>query len=379
MKKTLYAFFAMAFAALVVLPSPSKTTPQQSAVVVGVEAQNVVDLRAAIAKGGRVIVPSGRYYFLEPLVLRGTTSLIGDYRDLVTFDFTRMTNPDQEAMRIDRVWGYEIRNISIVGDRTKNAIGVLNSTTTPNANGSYGTCSGASVWDHVLISGFKKGLVIGNRDLYIAASENTYNHLQITRCGRCIEINDFNSLNHLFTMLAMGDCNEGLVTNGGSYITVKLGSISSCRGVCFDLGNCSSFTVEGFRVEDSGVFIRGGTTSTAVRITISGCMLHQSVNYATDNSSAFVNGWKNLVCVGGSAFLIMRDNFLSPTVNVPPVLNMHNSTGGLIEMTGNTCTVPLSVPLVSANNSTTERLFLKNNGRVNTGNQFQEWYPDLMK
>lgn len=378
MFRSLLCLLIPTFATLV---GVSVTVPPQvrPAAAITVEAQNVVDLRLKIAAGGEVVVEPGRYVFLEPLIIKGTTTVRGKYRDLTIFDFRSMTNPNQEAIRIDRVWGYEIRNITIVGDRSKNAIGVLNSTTVPNANGAFGTCSGAAVWDHVFIYGFKKGLVIGDRDRLIAASENTYNHLQITQCDRCIEINDFNTLNHLFTMLVMGDCGEGMVTNGGAYITVKMGSVSSCRGVCFDLGNCSSFHVEQFRVEDSGVFLRGGTTTHAVRITICGCLLHQAVDFAKQDSSKYVNGWKNLVCVGGSSFLIMRDNTLSPTVNVSPVLNVHNSPGGLIEMTGNTCTVPLATPLVSVNNSKTERLFLKNNARVSAGNSFLEWYQDLTK
>lgn len=102
MPKFIYGLLAVAFGVLVIVPAPVKTTAQQSSVVVATEAQNVIDLRAAIAKGGRVVVPPGRYYFLEPLVVRGTTAIIGDYRDLVTFDFTRMTYPNQEAIRYKR-------------------------------------------------------------------------------------------------------------------------------------------------------------------------------------------------------------------------------------------------------------------------------------
>lgn len=344
------------------------------------EAQNVVDLRAACAAGGKVVVKPGRYYFNDTLVLTGVTSLIGDYRDLVTLDFTQMADPTKEAVRIDRVWGYEIRNLTITGVRANNAIGVLNSTTTPNANGSYGTCSGSAVWDHVIINGFKKGLVIGNRDLYIAASENTYNHLEVVQCDRCIELNDFNTLNHYFTMLLMGDCNEGLVTNGASYITVVGGSSSSCVGPVFDFGNCSSAFIKAYRQEEGGVFCRCGTTTTAGQFTLENCMMHTRAGFQTEDTSKWVNGWKCLVACGGSSFVTLRNNFMRTTVsNDSPVIYAHNSNGGRIELIGNTCTYSGSGPLVRKGEivpTSPGLVFMRGNGKVDSGNTFLGWFPD---
>ena len=353
---------------------------QPNAVAVAGESQSCTDLRIACAAGGKVIIKPGRYNFLAPLILTKTTSLIGDYRDLSILDFTQMTDPTQPAIRLDRMWGYEIKNITIAGNRKLNAVGVLNSTTTPNTNGSYGTCSGAAVFDHVFIYGFQKGLVVGNRDLHIAASENTYNQLNITQCDRCIELNDFNTLNHLFSMLLMSDCNEGLVTNGGSYVTVVGGSSSSCIGPVFDLANCSAAFVEAYRQEEGGVFARCGTTSTAGQFTFENCMMHQRAGFQTEDTSKWVNGWKCQIACGGSSFVTLRNNFMRTTVsNDSPVIYAHNAPGGFIELIGNTSTYAGTGPLVRKGKSITTypgRVMMRNNGKVNAGNVFLGWFPD---
>ena len=161
MKKFIAAFITLSVALAVSITTfvNAKTyqDPIAQAVAVAGEAQNCTDLRVAIAKGGRVKVPPGRYYFLDTVVIKGTTTIEGEYAATTTWDFTKMTDPNKEAVRIDRVWGYEISRITIVGNRrdivqngvvvqAANAIGILNSTTTPNANGAYGTCSGSSIW-----------------------------------------------------------------------------------------------------------------------------------------------------------------------------------------------------------------------------------------
>lgn len=384
MKKLLAAIVSLSIIATASLSTfvsaTSYQTPTTSVIAIAGEAQNCTDLRTACAAGGKVSIKPGRYNFLAPLVLSQSTSLIGDYRDPCILDFTQMTDPTQQAIRLDRMWGYEIRNLTITGNRKLNAIGILNSTTTPNANGSYGTCSGAAVFDHVFIYGFKKGLVVGNRDLYIAASEVTYNHLQITQCDRCIELNDFNTLNHYFTMLCMGDCNEGLVTNGASYVTVVAGSSSSCVGPVFDFSNCSAAFIKAYRQEEGGVFARCGTTSTAGQFTFENCCMHQRAGFQTEDTSKWVNGWKCQIACGGSSFVTLRNNFMRTTVsNDSPVIYAHNSPGGAIELIGNTCTYTGSGPLVRKGEITPTspgRVMMRNNGQVDSGNVFKGWLPD---
>jgi len=338
-----------------------------------IESQNVIDLRAQIAKGGKVIIPPGRYYFNDTLVLSGTTSLVGDYRDLCTLDFTQMQDPTKEAIRIDRVWGYEISNVVIVGNRAANAIGVLNSTVVPNANGSYGTCSGSAILNHVIIAGFKKGLVIGDGTKYIAASENVYIHLQVVQCDTCIELNDYNTLNHKFIMLQMGDCNTGMSTKGASFISVDGGSFSSCKGVLFAMSSCSASRFRDCRMEDSFIFLFCGTTCTASNHIIDGCQIHQRASVATEKADV-----KSPIIVGGSAILTVKNSFISQTaLNWPVIWDQHNCNGGLIEAIGNTTTIDPSVtPFIQAHPRPGCRRLTRNNMWTDGGQVFKGWHLD---
>jgi len=399
MKKFIAAFITLSVALAVSITTfvNAKTyqDPIAQAVAVAGEAQNCTDLRVAIAKGGRVKVPPGRYYFLDTVVIKGTTTIEGEYAATTTWDFTKMTAPNKEAVRIDRVWGYEISRITIVGNRrdivqngvvvqAANAIGILNSTTTPNANGAYGTCSGSSIWSHVIIAGFKKGVVVGNSAKYIAASENLYLALKIVMCDTCFELNDYNTLNHKFIMPQMGDCFCGIRTNGASYISVDGGSFSACKGVLFDMVQCSAAKFRDCRMEDSGVFYRGGTTRTEGNTLIEGCQIHQASTFATDDSTAYANGWKSPIIVGGEHSLKVTNSFISCTVPGWPAI--YGLSGGYIEATGNSCNINPEGNMFSGSNKTIfvnslnatqpGRVFTKGNRYTDSGMVPKGWYPD---
>jgi len=368
--------------------------PIANAVAVPGEAQNCTDLRVAIAKGGRVKVAPGRYYFLDTVVLKNTTAVEGEYADLTYWDFTRMKDPSKEAVRFDRVWGYEISRITIVGNRNDivqngvvvqaaNSIGILNSTNTPNANGAYGTCSGSAIFSHVIIAGFDKGLVLGSQTNYIAASENLYLGLKIVQCKWCIELNDYNTLNHKFIMLQMGDCDFGLRTNGASYISVDGGSFSSCRGVLFEMVQCSSFKLRDCRMEDSGIFLRCGTTMTAGTSIVEGCLIHQRQGWGTDNTSAYCNGWKSPIVVGGAHFLKVSNCFISCTTTGWPAI--YAVTTGGVTAQDNVCTVDPKGNMFVGENKTTFISYLgsaqgkyraSGNAWSDAGQVLKGWYPE---
>lgn len=348
------------------------------------ESQNVVDLRAAIALGGRVRVAPGRYFLSSPLVLTGATSLIGDYRDLCTIDGSRMADPSQPIIQIDRMWGYEISNITVTGNRATNAVGILNTTNTPSTNGSYGTVSGSAIFSHVLIMNCQTGMVIGDGSKLVAASENVYTQLTIIRCDTCIKLSDYNTLDHKFIMLQMGDCNIGMVTQGASYISVDGGSFSSCFGVLFDMTQCSAASFRDCRMEESGVFLRCGTTGTAGRTIVDGCEIHQRKTFGTDNTSAYANGWKSPIAVGGYHFLNVKNTFISCTsVGWPAIYSL---CYGYVEATGNTCTIDPSGNMFFGPNKTTfvnnlsaapnGKIFTRNNAWVDAGQVLKGWYPD---
>lgn len=365
MKKFIAAIVSLSIIATVSLATLAYAKPYQdplaASVAVPGEAQNCTDLRVALAKGGRVKVAPGRYYFLDTVVLKNTTAVEGEYADLTYWDFTRMLDPNKEAVRIDRVWGYEISRISIVGNRrdivkngvvtqAANAIGILNSTNTPNANGSYGTCSGSSIWSHVIISGFKKGLVVGDSSRYIAASENVYTQLKIVMCDLCVELNDYNTLNHKFIMPQWGGCLIGLRTNGAAYVSVDGGSFSACYGILFDMVQCSKAEFRGCRMEDSGVFLRCGTTMTCGSTTVEGCLIHQRASFGTDNTSAYCNGWKSPMVVGGAHSLICNYNFISCTAPGWPAI--YSTTTGCVDAVLNKCNIDPAGSLFSCPNKT---------------------------
>lgn len=391
MKKLVAAIVSLSILATVSLATLVNAKPYQdpiaASVAVAGEAQNCTDLRVAIAKGGKVKVSPGRYYFLDTVVLSGTTGFDGEYADLTTLDFTRMTDPTKEAIRIDRVWGYEISRITIVGSRSSNAIGVLNSSNTPNANGSYGTCSGSAVWNHVIIAGFKKGLVIGSQTSYIAASENLYLALKIVQCDTCVELNDYNTLNHKFIMPQFGDCLCGIRTNGASYVSVDGGSFSACKGVLFDMVQCSAAKFRDCRMEDGGVFLRCGTTMTEGHTIVDGCQIHQSQSFGTADSSAYANGWKSPIIVGGAHSLKVTSTFVSCTVPGWPAI--YSLTNGYVEATGNSSNIDPNGNMFSGTNKTVfvnslsanppGRVFTKGNRYTDSGMVPQNpnsWYPD---
>lgn len=345
------------------------------------ETSDVLDFRAKVAAGGKVNIPPCRLYFKDTLVLNKPVSIVGEYRDFCNLDFTQMAVPTNNAIEIDRVWGYELQNISIIGKRRVNGVGIWNNTRTPNINGSYGTCSGSAILKHLIVYGFDIGLQIGDQNKYIASSENTYEQLQVTGCRVCIQLNDYNTLNHLFNMLLMGDCDYGLVTNGASYIIVNGGSISACNGVAFNLGACSAAFLNFVRMEDSNVFALAGTTGTAIKLYIKGCQLHQMAGLSTKNTTKFANGWQSPIIIGGSGLLTAEDNFISVTAkNFSAILDIHNTPGGLIVANNNTCTIDPSItPFISKNvNAKNCRVKAVNNMWTDAGQVFKGWYPDLI-
>lgn len=360
----------------------SKSQKLKSVTAVTGEDAATANLRQLIENGGEVIVPPGRYTFLDTLVVSRTTSIKGAYRDLCIFDFSKMVDPTKEAIRIDRMWGYELSNITITGNRTTNSLGILNSTTIPNANGTYGTVSGSAIWSHIIVSGFKTGIQIGSPTQYIAASENVYTHLEVAQCDTCIKLYDYNTLNHRFIMLLMGDCNTGMTTNGASYVSVDSGSFSSVKGIVFDMAACSASRFRDCRMEEGNVFLRCGTTSTATNHIVDGCQIHQRASLGAtppEDTSLYANGWQSPFVVGGSAVLTVRNTFISMTTkNFSPILDVHNAPGGAIEATGNTCNIDPSIrPFKSVNNShLTGRWFIQRNQWTNSGQIFKGWYPD---
>jgi len=384
MKKKHYIATAVAVAVMSCLPFAFQGQPKQQFIkafgdplpTTG-EAQNVIDLRAAVAAGGVVNVQPGTYVFMDTLVLTGVTSLRSTSSlDFCVFDFRSMVDPTKEAMRIDKNWDYEISNITIRGNRATNAIGILNSSATPTA---YGTVSGFGIFSHVFIYGFQKGLVVGDGNRYIAASENIYQGLKITQCDRCIELNDYNTLNHLFIMLQMGDCGEGMVAQGAGYITVQSGSFSSVKGCLFKMDHCSASRIRDCRMENGNVFFLGGTTGTGEGHDVSGCLAHQDPQLSTYDTSAYANGWQSPFIVGGAARLVVRNCTViqSSAPNWPTILDVHNCPGGYIEAVGNSSTVdPSKTPFISPNASTTLRRLSQFNMWTESGQVFKGWYAD---
>ena len=186
-------------------------------------------------------------------------------------------------------------------------------------------------------------------------------------------------------MLQMGDCNNGLRTDGAAYIRVTSGSISSIVGAAFIFGNCSSASLEAVRMEESNIFAVCRTSTPVGQFTITNCMMHQRSSLPTE-TIPYVNGWKCLISLTGPNNLSMRNNILTTSMtNDAPILYAHNSPGGALELIQNCCNLngPLfsgaQVGLVRLGDivpSSPPRIYARDNSIVLPVNVFVGWYPN---
>lgn len=333
-------------------------------------------IRQQIAAGGVVTIPTGVHYFYSPLVLKQSntfpTSLIGGGPELSILDFTKC--PSFDGLKIDRQWGYRLQGFTVRGSgRTNGGIGIEVNTTTPNAGGSYGTCSGQSVWDHLTIGGFTTGVKIGNRDKYIAASEMVYNSLKVVQCKTCIELNDFNTLNHLFFMLQLGDCDYGLTTNGASSVVVQSGSASSVKNYVFGFMNCDKASLRDYRVEDSAVGVVFGSTTTVCQFMASNCQFHQRQGLAKETTDYWA---KNCIVIGaGSSHTIIENCNMDSTIPDSPIIWAHNGDDGALTINNGSSSYSGQLVRVGTQASVRPgRLVVNNVARTDSGHLPKSWF-----
>lgn len=359
------------------------------------ESQAVIDLRAAVAAGGEVRLPTGVLQFASPLVLSHVvnqhfpTSLVGGGSQVTRLDFSQAV-PDSTGimLRIENQWGYRLQGFSVVGSGRANGqtgIGVVS--TIPNSNGQYGTISGQAIWDHVNVGAFQTGVKLGDNVNNQATSEIQFNNCAIQQCKVCILGENYNTLDLLFNMLQMGDCETGFVSNGAGYVTVVGGSFSAVRGFCFVFGQCSSATLIECRMEEGCGLAMVGGACTGQQLSLYGCMAHQRAGLANEDTSAWMNGWKSPVVAGGSSRLTVEDctflmtaGNLIPSIPWTPIYDAHNCIGGLIRAYGNSCNLdPAKVPFINNHPQPGVRVDAKFNMWTDAGLVFKGWYPDQVQ
>lgn len=203
----------------------------------------------------------------------------------VTF-IARDLPADQPALRINRV-GY----VPIGGPfplsfqrQKRNADGSLTATQAANGNAFgtgiwvapypvtnssgqplFGTMSVAGYGSNLSVSGFDIGVRIGHKAgavtnpdgtvtpaVQMAASEWVWDRLQLRGCNIGCKMEDYNTLDHLFTQLLMSGNKIGMVSgSGGGEANVKGGS-SSNNGTDFSFATGGRFDVVNFRTEGVG-------------------------------------------------------------------------------------------------------------------------------
>lgn len=362
-------------ASLWILPAKkvsARAEYSSASAVLTAESPTVQMIRAQVAAGGTVTVPTGVHYFYAPLVFKQNntmpTSLVGGGPEVSIMDFSQMADTTQTALTVDRQWGYRIQGVTIRGSgATNGGIGIDVNTTTPNANGSYGTCSGQSVWDHLTIAGFTKGVRIGNRDSYIAASEMEYRNVKVVMCKTCFELNDFNTLNHYFTMLQVGQCDYGILTNGASSVSVNGGSASSVRLSCFMFGSCDKASVRDFRMEESSNGVTFATTTTTCQCVLDNCYFHQRAGLNLEDTGNVV---KNAIylAAGGPCMTLTNCSINSTYTLDTPILWAHNGNAGALIVNGGCCSCTVNLVRVgNLPNLLPGKLAVNNMTRTNSG------------
>jgi len=357
--------------------NPSSEQIPQAIVVESVAVQTI---RQQVAAGGLVVIPPGVHFFYSPLVLdhqvdqHFPTSLVGGGAQVSILDFTRMADPTQSAVRVDRQWGYRFEGFQVRGSGRKNGgIGIEVATTHPNANGSFGTCSGQSVWDHLTVAGFTTGVKVGDRAKLQAASEMEYRNLAVSQCGTCVSLSDFNTLNHLFTMLQMGDCDYGLVTDGASSVVVQSGSSSSVKNVVFMLGNCDKATIRDYRVEESAVGVVFGTTTTVCQCLIENSQFHQRAGLDKETTGFWA---KNCIVLGsGPSHMTISHCNMDSQISDCPIIWAHNGDDGSLTVNnGSSSYVGNLVRVGNMPNLRPGRLVINNVARTDAGHLPKGWF-----
>lgn len=366
-------------ASLSLVAGRALTRDEQIPQAIVVESVAVQTIRQQVAAGGEVRIPVGVHYFYSPLALDHTvdqhfpTSLVGGGAEVSILDFSRMADQKQSAIRVDRQWGYRLQGFTVRGSgRGNGGVGIDVNTIHPNADGSYGTCSGQSVWDHLTVYGFTTGVRVGDRSKYIAASEMVYNSLKVVQCKTCIELNDFNTLNQQFFMLQLGDCDYGLTTNGASSVSVSSGSASSVKNVVFLLANCDKATIRDYRVEESAAGVVFGTTTTVCQCMLENCQFHQRKSLAKEK----IDFWApNCIVLGGSSHMIINNcNMDSQIADCPIIWAKNGHDGALIINNGSSSYSGNLVRVGNMPGLRPGRLTVSNVSRTDSGHMPNGWF-----
>jgi hypothetical protein len=134
-----------------------------------------------------------------------------------------------------------------------------------------GTQSGACTWRNIRITDFAKGVQVGNVGITQAGSEFHFDHLMLERNDTGLQIQDFNSLNFLFSMLETNACGTGLQVLSGGSVIVNGGAAGYNTVADFDFGPASNYAIKGVRSEHANRFLIGGGGTSAQAVHVSGC------------------------------------------------------------------------------------------------------------
>lgn len=202
--------------------------------------------------GGTVVLPATRCVISQTLVFGDTTSA-----QRTSFISLEGSNPESSQL----AWKGPSSGAAIRLVRNKyftfQRMGLLNMTGARGTLagielGGYGTAGGTETlqgdFRHVTVSGFNVNIQAGANGA--ASSEIRYDHVKLSSANICWQNENFNTLNHVFTMLGLSSCGVGVRQWVGN-ISVR-GGATDHNGIDFLLDGDQAI-IEGMRSElDSG-------------------------------------------------------------------------------------------------------------------------------
>ena len=280
---------------------------------------------AAAFPGGTVVLPATRCTISQTLVFGDPTSA-----QRTSFISLEGSNPITSQL----AWKGPTSGVAIRLVRNKyftfQRFGLLNMAGTRGSLtgielGGYGNAGGTETLQgdirQVNVQGFNINVQAGANGA--ASSEIRYDHLELSNANICWQNDNFNTLNHVFTMLTMGSCGIGVRQWVGN-ISVR-GGATDHNGIDFMLdGDVAQ--IEGVRAElDPGaIFVKVHILNSALRLShniVTGAMgeaLHIYVaRFATVVDNLFRSPIRVEQYVWPGMFLLENNMLWAPAMDSP--------------------------------------------------------------
>jgi hypothetical protein len=160
---------------------------------------------------------------------------------------------------------------------------------------SFGTQSGTSTLEKLLIVGFETGIWFGNTQFNSSSSEVTL-RVKGENCGTVVRIETQNSLNFDFHQFGAAQCDVALETIKSGEVHLFVGSFSNV-GTVWRLSGAGVYSATGLRTENCGYLLEVGNELPTTDVTLIACRTNR--NNRQDKVDVKVSGGVNLKVYGG--------------------------------------------------------------------------------